>query len=177
MNVVLRSNVAPAALTSAVKKEIHEVDPDLPVYNVRTMDDRVQESLARRRFSMVMLGLFAFLALALATIGIYGVMAYLVTQGTRELGIRLALGATPADISRLVVRQGMALAIAGVALGLAGAFALTRLIRSLLFGVQPSDPVTYVAIAALLAVIALVASYIPARRAAHIDPMVSLRWE
>jgi len=177
MNVVLRSNVAPAALTSAIKKEIHEVDPDLPIYNVRTMDDRVQESLARRRFSMVMLGLFAFLALALATIGIYGVMAYLVTQGTRELGIRLALGATPAHISRLVVRQGMALAITGLTLGLAGAFALTRLIRSLLFGVQASDPVTFIAIAALLAVIALAASYIPARRAARIDPMVSLRWE
>ena len=104
-------------------------------------------------------------------------MAYLVTQGTRELGIRLALGATPAHISRLVVRQGMALAITGVALGLAGAFALTRLIRSLLFGVQASDPVTFIAIAALLAVIALAASYIPARRAARIDPMVSLRWE
>ncbi len=177
MNVVLRSSVAPAALTSAITKEIHQVDPDLPVYNVRTMDDRVQESLARRRFSTVMLGLFAFLALALATIGIYGVMAYLVTQGTRELGIRLALGATPTDISRLVVRQGMSLAITGVGLGLAGAFALTRLIRSLLFGVQPSDPLTYVAIAALLAVIALAASYVPARRAAHIDPMVSLRWE
>jgi putative ABC transport system permease protein len=101
----------------------------------------------------------------------------LVTQGTRELGIRLALGATPTDISRLVVRQGMTLAVAGVALGLAGAFALTRLIRSLLFGVQATDPVTYIAIAALLAAIALAASYIPARRASQIDPMVSLRWE
>jgi len=171
------SYLPPAALTSAIKKEIQEVDPDLPIYNVRSMNDRVQESLARRRFSMVMLGLFAFLALALATIGIYGVMAYLVSQGTRELGIRLALGATPGDISRLVVRQGMTLAITGVALGLAGAFALTRLIRSLLFGVQASDPLTFVAVAALLAVIALVASYIPARRAAQIDPMVSLRYE
>lgn len=104
-------------------------------------------------------------------------MAYLVSQGTRELGIRLALDATPGNILRLVVRQGMALAVIGVALGLGGAFALARLIRSLLFGVQASDPVTFVAIAALLAVIALVASYIPARRAAQIDPMVSLRWE
>ena len=177
MNVVLRSNVAPAALTSAVKKEIRELDPDLPIYNVRTMDDRVQESLARRRFSMVMLGLFAALALALATIGIYGVMAYMVNQGTREIGIRLALGATQRNILHLIVRQGMILALTGVAIGLAGAFALTRLMRSLLFGVRSTDPLTFVAIAALLTLIALLASYIPARRAARIDPMVSLRCE
>ena len=177
MNVVLRSNVAPAALTSAIKKEIRELDPDLPIYNVRTMDDRVQESLARRRFSMVMLGLFAALALALATIGIYGVMAYMVNQGTREIGIRLALGATQRNILHLIVRQGMILALTGVAIGLAGAFALTRLMRSLLFGVRSTDPLTFVAIAALLTLIALLASYIPARRAARIDPMVSLRCE
>jgi len=177
MNVVLRSNVAPAALTSAIKKEIHELDPDLPLYNVRTMDDRVQESLARRRFSMVMLALFAALALALATIGIYGVMAYMVNQGTREIGIRLALGATQKNILHLIVRQGMILALTGVAIGLAGAFALTRLMRSLLFGVRSTDPPTFVGIAALLSLIALLASYIPARRAARIDPMVSLRCE
>src|SRR5580693_977394 len=177
MNVVLRSNVAPAALTSAIKKEIRELDPDLPIYNVRTMDERVQESLARRRFSMVMLGLFAALALALATIGIYGVMAYMVNQGTREIGIRLALGATQKNILQLILRQGMILALTGVAIGLAGAFALTRLMRSLLFGVRSTDPLTFIAIAALLAVIALLASYIPARRAARIDPMVSLRCE
>ena len=177
MNVVLRSNVAPAAVNSAIKKEIRELDPDLPIYNVRTMDDRVQESLARRRFSMVMLGLFAALALALATIGIYGVMAYIVNQGTREIGIRMALGATQRNILGLIVRQGMVLALTGVAIGLAGAFALTRLMRSLLFGVRSRDPLTFVAIAALLALIALLASYIPARRAARIDPMVSLRCE
>jgi predicted permease len=177
MNVVLRSNVAPATLTSAIKKELRAVDPDLPIYNVRTMEDRVRDSLARRRFSMVMLGLFAFLALAIATIGIYGVMAYMVSQGTREIGIRLALGATPAHILRLVVRQGMVLAAVGVGIGLIGAFALTRLMGSLLFGVQSTDPLTFVVIAMLLAVIALLASYIPARRAARIDPMVSLRCE
>jgi predicted permease len=177
MNVVVRSGVAPAALTSAIKKEIRELDPDLPIYNVRTMDDRVQESLARRRFAMTMLALFAFLAFALATIGIYGVMAYMVNQGTREIGIRLALGATQSNILRLVVRQGMTLALTGLGIGLAGAFALTRLMRSLLFGVRSTDPITFVAIAALLSAIALVASYIPARRAARIDPMVSLRCE
>jgi predicted permease len=177
MNVVLRSNVAPTTLTSAIKKELRVVDPDLPIYNVRTMEDRVQDSLARRRFSMLILGLFAFLALAIATIGIYGVMAYMVSQGTREIGIRLALGATPAHILRLVVRQGMLLAAVGVGIGLIGAFTLTPLMRSLLFGVQSTDPLTFVAIAALLALIALLASYIPARRAARIDPMVSLRCE
>lgn len=177
MNVVLRSGVAPATLTPAIKKEIHELDPDLPIYNVRTMEERVEKSLARRRFSMVMLGLFAFLALALATIGIYGVMAYMVSQGTREIGIRLALGATQNHILRLVVRQGMILALTGVAIGLTGAFALTRLMRSLLFGVKSTDPLTFIAIAALLSFIALLASYIPARRAARIDPMVSLRCE
>jgi predicted permease len=177
MNVVLRSSIAPAVLTSAVKKEIRELDPDLPIYNVRTMEQRVQESLARRHFSMVMLGLFAFLALALATIGIYGVMAYMVSQGTREIGIRLALGATQSNILHLVVRQGMILALTGVAIGLTGAFILTRLMRSLLFGVESTDPLTFVAIAALLTLIALLASYIPARRAARIDPMVSLRCE
>jgi predicted permease len=177
MNVVLRSGAAPTALTSAIKKEIRELDPDLPIYNVRTMDDRVQESLARCRFSMMMLGLFAALALVLATIGIYGVMAYMVSQGTREIGIRLALGATQTNILRLVVRQGMTLALTGVAIGLAGALILTRLMRSLLFGVQSTDPLTFIAIAALLTLIALLASYIPARRAARIDPMVSLRCE
>jgi predicted permease len=177
MNVVVRSSVAPSTLTSAIKKEIRELDPDLPIYNVRTMDDRVQESLARRRFAMTMLALFALLAFALATIGIYGVMAYMVNQGTREIGIRLALGATQSNILRLVVRQGMTLALTGVGIGLAGAFAVTRLMRSLLFGVRSTDPITFVAIAALLSSIALIASYIPARRAARIDPMVSLRCE
>lgn len=175
MNVVLRSDVAPASLTSAIKAQLREVDPDLPIYNVRTMDGRVQESLARRRFGVVMLSLFAMLALALATIGIYGVMAYMVGQGTREIGIRVALGALPRDILRMVVGQGMALALTGVAVGLVGAFTLTRLIRSFLFGVRASDPLTFVAIAAMLALITLAASYIPARRAARIDPMVSLR--
>ena len=177
MNEVVRSGVAPSTLTSAIKKEIRELDPDLPIYNVRTMDDRVQESLARRRFAMTMLALFALLAFALATIGIYGVMAYMVNQGTREIGIRLALGATQSNILRLVVRQGMTLALTGVGIGLAGAFAVTRLMRSLLFGVRSTDPITFVAIAALLSSIALIASYIPARRAARIDPMVSLRCE
>jgi ABC-type antimicrobial peptide transport system permease subunit len=162
-------------MVSAVKSELRNLDPDLPMYYVRTMEQRVAESLARRRFSMLLLGVFAGVALILATIGIYGVMAYLVSQGTREIGIRMALGASQGKILSLVVRQGMALAFTGVTIGLAAAFLLTRLIRSLLFGVESTDPVTFVEISLLLAFIALLASYVPALRASRIDPMVCLR--
>jgi ABC-type antimicrobial peptide transport system permease subunit len=137
----------------------------------------VDESLARPRFSMILLGVFAGFALVLATIGIYGVMAYLVTQGTREIGIRISLGATQRNILSLVVRHGLALAVSGVTIGLATAFLLTRLIQSLLFGVQATDPITFAAIPLMLLLIALLASYIPAHRATRIDPMVSLRCE
>jgi predicted permease len=177
MNVVLRTEGDPSALTSAVKQQIQALDSDLPLYNVRTMEHRVEESLARRRFSMLLLALFACVALVLATIGTYGVMAYLVNQGTREIGIRIALGATQMGIVRLVVWKGMALALCGVAAGLAGAFALSRLMRSLLFGVRPDDPLTFVAVSLGLTLITLLASYIPAHRAARIDPIVSLRYE
>jgi predicted permease len=177
MNVVLRAGADPEALTAAVRREIHQLDEDLPLYNVQTMDRRVDESLARRRFSTLLLTLFACFALALASIGIYGVMAYLVSQGTREIGIRMALGATPAGILSLIVRKGMALAMSGMAVGLIAAFALSRLMRSLLFGVEATDPATFVAISVLLTLIALLASYIPAQRAARVDPVVSLRYE
>ncbi len=177
MNVVLRGSVAPAALTPAVKRAIHDLDPDLPLYNVRTMVQRVDDSLARRRLTMLLLGIFAGLALVLATTGIYGVIAYLVSQGTREIGIRLALGATRGNILRLIVRQGISLALAGVACGVAGAYAFSRVLQSLLFGISPKDALTFTAIPLLLIATALVASYIPARRAAHIDPMISLRCE
>jgi len=177
MNVVLRSGAAPATLASAVKLQIHELDSDLPLYNVRTMEQRIDESLVRRRFSMLLLALFACVALALATIGTYGVMAYLVSQGTRELGIRIALGATHRAIVRLVVWKGVVLALCGVAIGSAGAFALSRLMQSLLFDVSPSDPFTFVVISFLLTFITFLASYIPARRAAQIDPIEALRDE
>ena len=150
MNVVLRSAADPAALTAAVRREIRAMDPDLPIYGARSMTARVDESLATRRFSMLLLTLFAALALGIASIGIYGVMAYLVNQGTRELGIRLALGATPALILRMVVSQGMTVALIGVALGLAGAFALTHVMQTLLFGIDAVDPLTFVAIPLLL---------------------------
>jgi len=177
MNIVLRSTTDPASMASAVNQELHELDRDLPTYRVITMDQRVAESLSRRRFTTILLTLFAGLALALAAIGIYGVMAYLVSQGTRELGIRMALGATPPAILRLVIRQGLVLALCGVGIGLMAAVAFARLVSGLLFGVRATDPVTFGAIAVLLTAVALLASYIPARRAARIDPMISLRCE
>ena len=177
LTVVLRSQGDPAALSPMVKSALRSIDPDLPMYSVRTMSERVEESLARRKFSMLLLGLFAGLALALATIGIYSVMAYLVSQGTREIGIRMALGATQREILKLVVFQGMTLAVAGGAIGLAAAFLLARLMSSLLFGVKASDPLTFGAISLLLTIVALLATYIPAKRAARVDPMLCLRAE
>jgi predicted permease len=177
MNVVVRSGINPAGLTAAVTKRIRELDPDLPLYNMRTMEQRVDDSLARRRFSMLLLTLFACLALGLAAIGIYGVIAFLVSQSTREVGIRMALGATPREILMLIVRQGLFVAVAGVAIGLSGAFIVTRFMATLLFGVRPTDPLTFTTIATILGTVALLASYAPARRAARIDPMVSLRSE
>jgi predicted permease len=175
MTVVLHTGSDPAGLVNAVRNELRALDADLPMYYVRSMRQRVDESLARRRFTMLLLGVFAGVALALATIGIYGVIAYLVSQSTREIGIRMALGATERNILSMIVRHGMALALSGVAIGLAGAFLFTRLIRSLLFGVEATDPFTFIGISMLLAFIALLASYFPARRAAQIDPIVSLR--
>jgi len=177
MTLVLRSRGEPSAVSPAVKKELRGIDPDLPMYSVRTMSERVAESLARRRFSVLLLGLFAGFALALATIGIYGVMAYLVNQGMREIGIRMALGATQREILRLVVFQGMTLAISGVTIGLVAALVFTRSMRSLLFGVNASDPATFGAISILLIVVALVATYVPAKRAARVDPILCLRAE
>ena len=177
MNLVVRSDGDPAALTSVLRAELQALDPDLPMYGVRTMRERVDSSLASRRFAMLLLALFAAVAMGLAAIGIYSVLTYLVNQGTRELGIRMALGATPREVLLLIVKQGMGLTGIGMALGLAGAFVTTRFMTSLLFGVSAVDPVTFVAVPAILLAAALVASYAPARRAARVDPMVSLRSE
>jgi ABC-type antimicrobial peptide transport system permease subunit len=177
MNVVVRSTTDPAALTGAVKQQLHELDPDLPLYNVVTMEQRVHLSLARRRFAMLLLAGFACISLALAAIGIYGVLAYLVSQGTREIGIRMALGATRTAILRLVLRNGLALALTGVVMGVAAALLLTRLMQSLLFGVTAGDPLTFCAVPLLLLFIALLATSIPARRAAQVDPAECLRYD
>ncbi|WP_321473701.1 ABC transporter permease [uncultured Paludibaculum sp.] len=177
MYVTLHTAASPVSLVPVVKQEIRELDPDLPVYRVRTMQQRVDESMARRRFSMTLLTLFAALALALAAVGIYGVMSYLVDQGAREIGIRMALGATPHGILGFVIWRGILVALCGIGSGLLGAVALTRVMSSLLYGIEPTDAATFAAIAGLLAGIALLASYVPARRAARIDPMTSLRSE
>lgn len=175
MNLVLRGDGDPVRLAGPVREALRAMDPDLPMYGVRPMADRVHESLAGRRFAMLLLTVFAALALGIATIGTYGVMAYLVSQGTRDLGIRLALGATPRALRHLVLRQGLTMAIAGVAAGVAGAWLLTRFMESLLFGVDAVDPLTFTTIPALLAIVALAACWAPARRAARVDPLVALR--
>ena len=177
MNVVVRTSGDPAALYSAAREQIQSVDGDLPIFHVEAMEQRVQESLARRRFAMLLLSLFAGLAVALAMIGIYGVVSYVVNQGTREIGIRLALGAMPRAILRLVIGRGMRLAIPGVVIGLLGSLVCTQMMRGLLFGVSPLDPLTFIAVPSLLVSVALLASFIPAQRATRVDPTVSLRSE
>ncbi|MGB2591203.1 MAG: ABC transporter permease [Candidatus Acidiferrum sp.] len=177
MFLAVRTSTEAAGLSSAVAGEIHAVDPDVVVYGVRTMQERLYDSLARQRFSSMMLGAFAVFALLLAAVGLYGVMSHLVSQSTHDLGVLVALGARPANIVKLVVRQGMELAGVGILAGLAGAFALTRVMTSLLFGVSTMDAVTFGSVPLLLAAVAIAATAIPAWRATRVDPMVALREE
>jgi putative ABC transport system permease protein len=176
-DLVIRTNGEPAKLVSSVRQAIREVDPDQPVSNVATMAEVLGEEAAQRRMGMIMLVAFAALALLLASLGIYGVLAYFVTQHTNEIGVRLALGATPRNILFLVVRKGMSLTLIGVAIGIAASFAFTRWMSSLLFGVKAADPLTFVAVPLLLGAVALLACAIPARRATKVDPMIALRYE
>jgi predicted permease len=175
--LVARTSLDPAAAGGPIVREIHALDPTTPVYDIRTMQDRMNDSLARQRFSAIMLGAFAVFAMILAAVGVYGVMSYLVTQGTHDIGVRIALGARRSSIVRMVVRRGMELAIAGIVAGLIGAAALTRVMASLLFGVSATDLVTFSAVPLILGTIALVATYVPARRATRVDPMMALREE
>ena len=160
-----------------MKKFVADLDPDQPVTNVMTMDQVLAESMGDYQFYMQVLGIFAGMAVLLAVMGIYGVMSHFVNQRTREIGIRVALGARRGDVLGLVAGMGLKLAAIGVAIGLALAFGLTRLIASFLFGVKPADPLTYAVVAAVLIAVALLASYIPARRATKVDPMTALRYE
>ena len=177
MSLVIRTNGNPAASTAAVRSEIRSLDKGIPVFNVKTMDEVLALSVGPRRTPMLLLSAFAGVALLLAMIGIYGVTAYHVTQRTQEIGIRMALGAQMRDVVSLVLKGGMALAFIGIALGLVGAFALTRLMSSLLFGVQPTDITTFLIVSLSLFVTALIACYLPARKATKVDPLVALRYE
>jgi len=177
MTLVVRTTGDPNALAATVRNAVGNLDKELPVFRIRTMDQFVADSMAQRRFALLLIGIFAGLALLLASIGLYGVMAYSVTQRTHELGLRMALGAQASDVLKLVVKQGMLLAGIGLGIGLVGAFFLSRLMKTLLFNVSATDPVIFAAIAATLAIVAFVACFFPARRATKVDPMVALRYE
>jgi predicted permease len=174
---VILTSSDPSLLAPSLVEEIHKADANLPVTHVMTLDNLLADSVASRRFSMSTLGLFAALALLLAAVGIYGVMSYIVSLRTNEIGIRMALGAGPRDIRRVIIRRGAGLAFVGIGIGTAGAFALTKLLSSLLYAVKPTDPLTFTGVAGILALTALLACYIPARRAMRLDPMVALRHE
>jgi predicted permease len=177
MILVARTDAAPLSVVPAITGSIREIDSEVPLLNIRTMDDSVSASLSQARFTMLLLGAFAGLALLLAVVGIYSVMSYAVSRRTNEIGIRVALGASRGDVLLLIVRQALLLALIGSVIGIVGALALSRLMASQLYGVRPTDPVTFISVAALLMIVALAASYIPARRAMRVDPMTALRYE
>ncbi|HKQ52489.1 MAG TPA: ABC transporter permease [Pyrinomonadaceae bacterium] len=176
-NLVVRAAGDPVQLTAAIRSEVQALDKDLPIYNVKTMEQHISASAAQPRFRTLLLGIFACVALVLAGIGIYGVISYSVTQRTHEIGLRVALGAQRGDVLRLVVWQGMRMALVGICLGVAGAFVVTRVMSSFLFGVSATDSLTFVGVSLLLAVVSFLACYLPARRATKVDPMVALRYE
>jgi len=177
MTIAVRTAGAAPGVVNAIAGVVRQMDPDLVVANIQTMEEVVANSVAERRLTMLLLTVFAGAALLLAAVGIYGVIAYSVTQRTQEIGIRMALGAPRGSVLRMVVGQAMTLALVGVALGAAGAWVLTRLMQKLLFGVTPSDPVTFVAVSALLALVAAIAASVPGLRATRVDPVIALRSE
>jgi putative ABC transport system permease protein len=177
MAVVVRTVIDPETMVPTLRREVQALDKDLPLLRVKTLDEYVDDSIADTRFETILLGLFGTLALVLTAVGLFGVIAYGVVQRTREIGIRLALGAEPGAIAGMIVKNGVSLASVGVGIGLAAAFLLTRLMRSLLYGINPSDPTTFLGVPLLLIAMAVLASYIPAHRAAKVDPMVALRYE
>lgn len=177
MTVIIKATGDPNQLIASAREQVRQVDPDQPIYNIRTMDQIRAESVAGERLNLTLFSIFAGIALLLAIVGIYGVMSYTVTQRTHEIGIRMAIGAQQRDVFKMIMGQGMMLALIGIAVGLVGAFALTRLMATMLFGVTATDPATFAAIAILLTIVALLACYLPGRRATKVDPVVSLRYE
>ncbi|HEU4386387.1 MAG TPA: FtsX-like permease family protein, partial [Blastocatellia bacterium] len=177
MSVVIRTTVDPVSAAAGIRQAAQEADRAQPISDIRTMENIVSDSISQPRLNLTLLAVFGGIAMILSAAGIYGVIAYSVSQRIREIGLRIALGAKPGDVLRMVIGQGMKLAIAGVLIGLAGAWSLTRLLETLLFGVRANDPPTFVAIALSLTAVALIACWIPARRAAKVDPMVALRYE
>jgi putative ABC transport system permease protein len=175
--VVLKTAVPPETLVENVRQEVRALDPDQPIYNLHTLDDIRDRSLAPPRLNLALLALFAGIALTLAVVGLYGVLAYAVTQRTREIGIRMALGAQQGDVLKLILKHGAKLTLIGIALGLAGAFGLTHLLKRLLYEIKPADPLTFAVVPLVLTTVALLACWLPARRAAHVDPMEALRDE
>jgi len=177
MTLAVRTSADPASTSNAVREQVLATDKDLPLYHIATMDHLVSDSVAQPRLNLSLISAFAVLALLLAAVGVYGVMAYAVTQRTQEFGIRMALGASRGDVLKQVIQEGGRLAALGLVLGLGAALALTRVMASLLYGVAPTDPVALAAAAIVLAVVALAACYLPARRATRVDPIVALRYE
>jgi putative ABC transport system permease protein len=177
MSVVVRATGDPSSLVAPIRTQVAALDPDQPIYQISTMESLLARTLAQSRFVMLLLGGFSALAMVLAAVGIYGVMSWFVTQRNKEIGIRMALGAQQGDVLTMVVREGMLLAGIGVALGLAGSFALTRIIANLLYSVGPTDPATLAAVSILLTAVAFLACWVPARRAARVDPIITLRAE
>ena len=177
MTLLVRTTTDPLSIVGAVRQAVWSIDPNQPISNVRTLERVVDDSIAPRRLNMLLMALFGGLAMLLSAVGIYGLLSHAVTQRTQEMGIRMALGAQVSDVLKLVLRQGMTLALTGVAIGVVGAFVLTRLIRGLLFGVGPNDAMTFVVVAGVLTVVALLACYLPARRATKVDPLIALRYE
>ena len=177
MSIVLRTSMEPLTATSSLRSAISEIDPNQPIVNVRSMDQNIQTSVAQPRFRTWLIGTFAALALVLAAVGVYGVMSYSVTQRTSEIGIRVTMGAQPSDIVRIIVGEGLRLALVGVAAGVVGALLLSRVLRTFVFGVSTSDPATFAGVAIVLTLVGAAASYFPARRATRVDPLVALRYE